>query len=801
MREFIDREKATEDITTLLVDQTTPWIVLSGGSQIGKTEFAKFIANKHKESIFCKPLLKSYVCEFIHAIRFTYEYTLKDCISEFIKQNAEAFETLKLLGITYAASITEAQIDLALNLLFRKDVSSGVYSFARFLGQTASTDICCIFLDDFHRCDFDSYLWILEFWNALKSPRKTVIAICNFELNWESAKLLNLFRGIAAPVNIERFDSHTAYFEILKDTFHFENDFNLATVSKQLYSLYNGSSKLLFETIKMLENNMLTTSDEDRVSQILKQAQQILLGRFDELTNMHLLVLRLLSYCHTPISMISIIEILELNDIIATEIIGQLFNGNFINQSADKTTGKTLYGIRDGFLRETIIGGCTSIEKEFFETKIYRAVKKGQIDATLEQTLSLALELREDNSCELLLNYLNKNSEDISLEKKAYYIDWCLRSLGQVPDEAKSINNTQLLYTYGYYNSAESIINAIMAEGHPLSFDNLLLLGDIQHVLLSPKASQTYKQASEIHGISTSDRLKALNRQIMALNQEHQESLAEMLYRDAFDQYQDNLCVGLVELYRNSNNSFGYKEAMEYTLKGYALARELGEELEMYKCLHNICMLRLQYGHYTKPFNNNILSDRPTFENVLEFFSKHPEYRHERAYPLLDLGTVKMFEFVDTQDDKCLASAKRYYSEAQLYAKSFYAQHIAETGLLIVNSYQYAFHHKQFVRELRTSQYNRYLQKKDFIEDYRVHRKILLSLSLSAIITEDNQEATMYLGLAHPYITGCETLRFNKLCSQAGCVSYQKEPVSLDGKYEVYYGSEKFVPWLISLCH
>lgn len=61
----------------------------------------------------------------------------------------------------------------------------------------------------------------------------------------------------------------------------------------------------------------------------------------------------------------------------------------------------------------------------------------------------------------------------------------------------------------------------------------------------------------------------------MALNQEHQEILAKELYITAFSKYESTQCPGLVELYRNSNNSFGYNEAMEYTIKGYFLAKTL----------------------------------------------------------------------------------------------------------------------------------------------------------------------------------------------------------------------------------
>ena len=240
---------------------------------------------------------------------------------------------------------------------------------------------------------------------------------------------------------------------------------------------------------------------------------------------------------------------------------------------------------------------------------------------------------------------------------------------------------------------------------------------------------------------------------------------------------------------------------MKYTIKGYFLAKTLENDLEMNKCLHNICMLLLQYGYYGKPLENNPLGFDPRFEQVLSFLAKSPEYKHEQAYPLLDLGTVKMFEFVDTNDRECLLSAKKYYSEAQLYAKSFYAQHIAETGLLIVNSYLYADRQSSFVKNSRDKLYERYIRQKMSIEDYRVHRKILLSLAVSAIISNDMQEAADYLEQAYPYITGAETNRYNKLCKKVGCTEYIKNSVSLNGKFETYYASDKFVPWLISFCH
>lgn len=804
MQKFVDRDKAINSINSLLSDQTCPWIILSGGSRIGKTEFAKYIVTTNKNAIIFKSQFYiEYACALIKAVQFDQNKELLKIISAFSSCSEEAQTLLKSLGIPYQSMLQKDLEDIFIRLLIKNDICSGLYMFARFIGENVSKKIKCIFLDDFHRCDYDTYVWILEFWKALPQPRATIVAICNFELPWESDQLFNLFHGMNSPVNIESFDSDEAYNDILREYVQFENNANLERLSKKLFALYNGSSKLLFETIRLLQGQILFTRDQDIIEQIFSLAQQIHLRRFEKFSKVHLLVLRLLAYSPVPISKDCIIEALELYEILATQIIYELYNDNFLEHSLDKYTTKTLYCIKDEFLREIVVHACSKKERVFYKTKIYRAMQKGTIFSSLEQKLSLALSLEDSDSSMLITQYINQSSNIVPLEKKMYFIDKFLSSCQNISDSLFSIDVVKSLYKFGYYNSAEKVLNKLMENKKSLTFENLLLLGDIQHVLLLPCASQTYKQASEIQGVTTSDKLKAINRRIMALNQEHKEADAKKLYNQAFAEYEDFPCVGLVELYRNSNNSFKYKKALKYTIKGYFLAEKLGEELEKYKCLHNICMLQMQYGYYGCQIENNFIEFVPTFENVLSFFSKKPEYRHEQAYPLLDLGTLKMFEYANSLNPNHLMDAKKFYSEAQLYARSFYAQHIAETGLLIVNSYQYANNSPSFVKQLRVDQYNRYKQKVDELADYRVHRKILLSLALSAIITGNTDEAKTYLSLSSPYILGPEVIRFNKLCQRAGCLDYQKEEVSLVGTdiYELYYSSDVFVPWLISLGH
>lgn len=800
MRAFIDREVAIKSMNKILTEHNTPWMVLSGDSKIGKTEFAKKISSMYQETIFCTPKLTgNYACSFVRSINFEDENILNELLCEYAKKNAAANDIFKAIGMKYIAPLKKNQLYSVINLIINNDVTSGLYNFAHYLGEQVNLPINAIFLDDFSRCEYASYIWILEYWKSIIEPLPTVIAICNFFVNWESEKLKDLFQGVCSPVSIEKFDSQEAFYNILKEYFYFENDVYLFDISQKLFALYNANAGMLFETIKLLQGQTIYCTDDQIAERMLNTAQQIHLRKFDVFSKTHLLVLRLLSYSPSPLSKKNILDILDLIEPIATEIINQLYNKNFINYIAHSGTGHTLYTINDHFLINIIKTGCSETEEFFYKTKLYRAIQRKQINATLEQKLNLAIELEEQEASDLLTDYCENHI--CTDEKRAYYIDKFLNSNCKIPEKLISIYNVQLLYLFGYYWSAEKLIGSYYISGGTANFENLMLWGDIQHVLLFPKTSHTYKNASEVIGISISDKIRAINRQIMALNQEHKESIAKEIYESAFDRYETTPCSGLIELYRNANNSFDYDKAMEYTIRGYVLAKELNEVLEMHKCLHNICMIRLQYGKYGQPICDERLNIEPTFEYIVTYFSKHSEYRHELAYPLLDLGTVKMFEYVQTHDVKLLTVAKRYYSEAQLYAQSFYARHIAEAGLLIVNSYQYAPDKTSLVRELRNTMYNRYMQKQNIIEDYRVHRKILLSLALSAIISGNNDEASMYLNNASKYISGAETLRYNKLCQKAGCVSFMKENVVLNGKNETYYGSDEFVPWLISFCH
>lgn len=802
MGKFRDRDKATKNINALLADHTIPMMVLSGGKRTGKTEFAKYISKKTKNAIYLSPGFGGFYAEgIVCSIMENPDLSLCIPIKEFLKRNTRAKELLQSLEIKYVYSLSKEQVPRLISILIREDITTGLYLFANFLGTYYSEKLHYVFMDDFHRCDQESYIWIIEFWRALATKTSTIIAICNFEQDWESNRLHQLFAEMPSPVSIEQFDSERAYFDILKDSVFFENDTVLKALSKQLYELYNGSSQLLFETINVFNGEKQSTSDRERVNNLLQIANKLRFNLMEGLSNTHFLVLKLLGYSIVPITKDCIIDILELNDEITTKVLSELYDANLICPSVDGVSGKTTHSINGDVLLRCIRSGCTQQEAGFFEIKIYRAIQRGKIVVTLEQRLRLSIRIKEDDSLELLTAYCAQNSSDIHDEKKAFYLDMFIQTMIDLPTKIATAKTARFLYTYGYYSSAEKIMRRVLSNEDQCTYDNLVLYGDIQHLLLSPMTSKIFKHASEIKGISVSEKCKAINRQIMALNQEHQERHAKELYESAFRRFGTIPSIGLVELCRNTNNSYGYDDTIRYTVAGYNLAKDLGAEFEMYKCLHNICMVQLQYGKYGKPLNDESLGFVPKFEIVLNYFRSHSEFWHEQAYPLLDLGVAQMFEFAKTSDKKHLTSAKRYYSEAQLYARSFYARHIAECGLLVINSYIYNHQYPAIVDSQRKSCYGRYIKQKNTIEDYRVHRKILLSLALSALISGEKNEAAEYLLQAFPYISGYETARFNKLCQKAGCTNLLKEAVPLEERYDIYYSSDQIVPWIISLAH
>ncbi len=807
---FVDHESVKKRFQLITSDSSLcpscSWLTLVGGHKTGKTAFSKEIIKASKSIYVCPGIEANYALAFIEALCAKYPKDLLRCSLEFLGSDATVEkEILSSLRLQYRTQVGKTEMSLLNRILVRRDLKSQEYIYAHYLSrETRKVRIKYFVLDDFHLCDECSYNWILEFLHSHYKPNTCVVAVCNFEKSWISAKVKNLFQNISPSIEIGTFDSPAAYYEVLRNEVHFSNDVYLWHLAEDLYRLLGGKSQELFETIRMckLDSNQ---SDLEKRTSLFQTAVQLHGQFFDGLNRLHQLILGFLQISPVPLSNSVLNSLCGWNDQnITNNIILQLYDKRLINQAVEGQDAEIKYTIADNYVRDIIQKFLPINTKLVCNVKLYRAVKSGELVCTTQSKLDLAIQSGNQDALYLIEGLLTDPDCPLSKECQLEYVKQILDSFQQVPKDSilYSVKVAKMLYEYGHYKSAQRVMRQLDLSGYSFSFSELLLWGDIQHVLLQPETSLIYEKAYNMNGITVSDQLTALNRQIMALNQEHREDAAAELYRKTLDKCEKHRCKGLLELYRNSNNSFSYQEAINYTIKGYYLAKELNEELETYKCLQNICMLLLLNGNYR---NSNDIDEAigftPYFETVLEFFECKSEYRHERAYPLLDLGTFQMFQFAENSGKEHLLQAKSYYSQAQLYAKSFYAQHIAETGLLVVNSYLFSSEDTNYLKGLRAQTYNRYHEQTDSIVDYRVHRKILLSLAVSAIITNEQTEAIAYLNLARPYVIGCEILRFNNLCQKVGRNDLKKAPVPLNGKNPIYYGSDRFVPWLISFCH
>lgn len=796
---FVDRELALQRMRVVLSEKDSNWSVLSG-KRIGKTEFAKQIIKEENNGIIVEPCNRPqipYTEVFLRSL-FSDE-TISNVIYRFGRRDKfteQLFKDMLHDGIT---NVTRAERSFILRRLIQNDIQSKKYIFANTIAKEYVSNHKFIFLDDFYLCDSDNYKWLVEFWSSIEESSPKMVVICNFHQKWKSNEVNEHLINLSAPVDIQKFDNEEAFYELVGRTVPFENGTVLKELSRDIYNLFEGDAESVIELIDLIRPASKLISDEKKKSSIFKIANDIKKREFSTLNNMHMMILRFLAFSPVGLTKDEVSNLIEVDGSITVELISQLMDNCFINCSVDERTANNIYNLSSAFLSESFKQACSKEERDFFLRKIFLSINYGCLSANKSQFLDIALEVSLEKAKEIILEMLHNMDDDETNEQFAYYVNKFINAGGVVNDELCTLDMVRLLYKYGYYESAEHII--IYTQDSFDSYEAYMLKGDIQHILLKSEASEAYRTASELPHISISQKISAINNFIMSLNQESREEEATQNYKKALNDYENEECIGLVELYRNTNNSFGYSDAMEFTIKGYCLANKIGAEFEKYKCLHNICMMRLQYGLYDEVFLDERIKDEITFDTSLRYFNAHSEYRHECAYPLLDLGTVEMFRFSYDNDINHVQKARKYYSDAQLYARSFYARHIAEMGLLITNTYLYKDLNPDFVIGIILDAQEHYEKERDEIADSRVHRKILLSIILSKIVSGQTNEIRDLLVAVSNYMSGYEIMRFNGLCEKADCEDLKKPTVSLDGRSEVYYGSCKFVPWLISMCH
>lgn len=791
---YVNHKNAKMAFDTLVTNEFPDWIIISGGEYCGKTSFIKEVCPSSK-TLFCEPQLSLFYLDgFIPYIYAKQEIFVKNFLSQFHTY----LEKIKSkYDINYINEINNDQLSDVFRTLIRIDISEQTYRYANYLGNEICACYNYVILDSFYKCDTECYEWLLHFAENYLKRRGYIVALCDFDNHWESVKIYEIFHGVQNLIDIKRFDTESDYFTVLKDKIYFDNFEELKELAYELFMLYNGDAQLLFKTLKLYGIDK-DTNDYDRKARFLRIANNLTLKSIKFNNKAEELILELLALSPVSLSIREISKAMEIPENIIQEILLKHYNSDLIDMEVKDNSNEICYYISDTLIVKLILQNMDVKPKKFILNKIWIMVKSYILEVSSELQLELALEIEDSETEELLEQYLNDNANFVTTEKKIAYIDRLYSSNIHHMHKFSNYSNAKIAYEFGYFETALKML-LYMKDYEELDYSFFMLLGGVQHLLLRPEAPKTFEKAANLPNITISQKLSALNREIMSLNQADEASAlrARQLYDSILNQYANEKCDGLIELYRNTNNSYPANEALEYTIKGYQLATALGNELEKYKCMHNICMIRLHQNQYSSLLNRQDIDVEPTFDLVDKYFKKNPQYYHKRAYPLLDLGTYEMFKYILTNEKKHLKRAKSYYSKAQLFAKSFYARHIAEMSLLVTNTHLY---HNQktminSIRQKRKEIFKKYTTES--IADYRVNRKILLSLAVSAVLTQDIEEACTYLALVEPYISGPETARYNNLNSI--CKGSPYNVFSTDS--DMYYSSPLFVPWLISLGH
>ena len=797
---FFDREKATKNLFNQ-IEISKSWIIIKGNQKIGKTAFVKN-AIINTSCIYCEPEIE---LDYMKAFCKKLSAFAKDIIIGFSKERAFSFFDYKDIINQSTDFINDLNAENASDCIYRiikHEINNHVSYLSKYIGLFLSNKITYIILDNFYKCDLPFYEWFISLSEVYISDKSHIITICDSDTIWKSDYLKTIFSNIITPININKFDDGEAYFQLINHYIFFNNDMYAKELADTLFKKYEGDSLKILKLIEIANSKIQPLSnDQDRVRILLEESKTIEQSVFNKINSLQKYILVSLAVCKIPVTADQIEKIIEHNSFGIQKECEELINKNLILCDYDFEKQKTTYRVSELFSLTEYISLVNQNYLIYIKKKVYALNKTSIIQIRDFDYLDLAITINSSDLYCIIKEQLQKLFYPRDNEIAARIIDKAITSSGKIFDYIKSFSNVKLLYSFGYYkNALNLIIELENDDSNIMNYELIMKKGDIQHLLLDPETSNTFKRASEINNISTSQKLSAINRQVMAMSQQSRKKLFEArdLYNATVTQYYNNKCLGLVELLRNANNFLPHETALKYTIYGYKISSELGYDIERIKCLHNICML----GLYNNSFQllTSELHVAPSFELVLEEIKKLQTFIHETAYPLLDLGTIEMFKYNDNQNTKYLYSARTYYSQAQLYAKSFYAINIAKMGLLIVNSYLYK--NIAPLHEIRKQYYTEYQLNKKDIKDFRVHRKILFSMATSCLITGDYEEGKKYLLESKQHVFESETLRYNNLCDALYLPDEKIITESIDyTRITEYHKTIKFVPWLISFGH
>lgn len=606
-------------------------------------------------------------------------------------------------------------------------------------------------------------------------------------------------------IAIMNFNSSVFYEEFLKGKTTLQSEVKLKKLADNLFHLLSGSPKKLNLVLLKCQSDLNHCKNEDEIVKTIEQCCRNYIDEENFLFNNN--IIRILYFAENTNwdTLKNILAKIEVDSNLFNQRYLQLLNdGDIVNDLGRlflKPKLKAAMNLEIFYSAETIVTTCTQLL-----CIINRLIEDQEYNDEIERIAMNIIETYYKGTKEIPLAYKSKvfsYAHKLLLNSRGKE---AARYFAMIPDlyslchSDNFLKIADLLYKNGYYYECSNLLlPAYIKDMSKSEQSQAYLLLAYCNMLLDNTLSIQY--FDEVLKLNDDNQLFALSGKLMS--EIETQGLTDKIkteYKNAVKQYKDKpQTAGYVSLLRNALDFENNDEAintMEVGLK-YALNFNIIEE--EYKIKQNISLNLIKAQQFSKA--EKYLAD-------VENYCKNFEIK-ELSYPLINLSTIKIFYFFNTNDFSQAEMARDYAMKALDYASSYYAVTLSHTNFMTAisilktekdNKYNIS---DERMLSIRQQYYKDTLENKRI--DNRVTVKRYLALIASARITNNVDEAKKYLYelcYNHSEKFGKHVNKINTIINEMGINDLPHyENIRTDDSCKEYALETRFEPWLISLTH
>ncbi len=505
---LIDRENAKSTFNYMIQLQDK-FICIKGQKGMGKSYFVKEVT-KDKNTLLCKRTLHiNYWKNIFLEIKPFY----KDIIDFLDKNN-----TSILPENIYAGDLKDDEAEYYLEQAIQKEIISNSTLIGKHLGKFFADKYTFIILDDISECDNESYEWMISLLDKYSSCGGYVIFIYDTDTDFKNQQILKMNYP---NIEISKYDNAKAYYDLLNTAVYFDNHELLFKIAEKLFKIFDKSSYKILSLISLLKKKeLIDLSDNEKKEIILDCAASLSFEIIDKLDSVSKDILLYLAISPVNLTKKDLKILTGFSDKVVEKGIIECKN-HYLIQDKSVNNGQKAYDITNTIPKDIYIKKGNNI-CNIYET-LYAHLNN---NSELKPFDKLMLAISADNNdtetiAKTVFCNLEINQDDI--ESKVQLLDRYIKFCERVPLFLFDIHYVNLLYKFGYYNSSYKLILGIKNSKN--KYDYLMKKGDIEHLILNKHTATTFKEAATLDGITTTQKLSAINRQVMALTQENEKEL------------------------------------------------------------------------------------------------------------------------------------------------------------------------------------------------------------------------------------------------------------------------------------